>query len=102
MFDSSFSYVALNIVLCDDSEPYPLGSDSVETEPLSDSDGGSLFGGCFLEGDEMLSMSSIHTEDFRVLLFEVASDDFFDDFDLDLAAESLFWGFLTWRFRTSR
>ena len=83
LFDGSFSYVDLKIVLPDDSESYPLGYDSVETEQSSDSNDVLLFGGCFLEGDDMLSMSSINSEDSRLRFFEVASDDFFDDFDLD-------------------
>ena len=44
-------------------------------------------------------MSSINTEDFRLLFFEVASDDFFDVFDLNLAAEFLFGSFLRDEFK---
>ena len=47
--DFGSSYVALKILLPDDSESYSHGYESVETETISDSDGGLLFGGFFLE-----------------------------------------------------
>lgn len=75
--DNSFSYVNLKMVLSEDSESYPSGSDSVGLESISDLDDSLLFGTC---------LSLITHDVLRLRFFKVARDDFFDDFTFGFAS----------------
>ena len=83
--DNSFLFVNLKMVLPEDSDSYPLGSDSVGLESISDLDYSLFFGGC---------LSLINNDVLRLRFFKVARDDFFDDFTFGFASLCSFGSFL--------
>ena len=83
--DNSFLFVNLKMVLPEDSDSYPLGSDSVGLESISDLDYSLFFGGC---------LSLINNDVLRLRFFKVALDDFFDDFSFNFAVLCSFGNFL--------